>query len=638
MMSKSRVVACAALVGTMLAAGCGTAPPEPPRQGPQTRRLPPPLPTTSPFGIHVLALGVDPTGGVWAGTFGEGMFHLAADTSSWKHIVPDPANDSSISWGFVNSLAFAADESVWYGTVGNGFGRSTDGGTTWQNWTIDELGPEWQYVAHNGIRAAGDMVVIGTADGVRITEDGGATWRCIQSAASQLAGSQANDGCTERVLGLPTEYVLSVDIGPDGEIWVGHLLGVSVSEDGGQSWRHLGEAEGIPPQRVRAVAATADSMVWVATEQEILIDSLHTKEFVPATIKLPGWNGLPGRPRAIVRTPTVAEPSIVLSHGLAAGNGLGDFRIYFLAAGDDYKPAADMWSMTWTGPPLWPVGGSAFGLSRVLAGEGPSLDYADVTLGPDPEDVRHTRFARPIADAEANPFIDPTYRYGSTMGGNFQQHMGVEFNNPAGTPVHAVANGVVAFAGPAEAGANTVAVQHDTRWNGQYVFSVYYHNRTIDVRAGQRVTAGDVIARVGNTGRATNDHLHLEIHVAPSPDSAAIVNPDERFPPYTVNPELWIEPLPGTGTLAGRVLDESGQPLAGARIYGLVLPYPAETPFSFVETYGDRAHPDPAYNENFAIGDVPAGTYLLGTEVGGKRIWRRVRVRAGQVTFVEFRP
>jgi hypothetical protein len=169
------------------------------------------------------------------------------------------------------------------------------------------------------------------------------------------------------------------------------------------------------------------------------------------------------------------------------------------------------------------------------------------------------------------------------------------------------------------------------------VFSTYYHNSSIETRLGQRVVAGDVIARVGNTGRATNEHLHLEVHVAPSQDTSAVVNPAERFPPYTVNPELWIRPLPGTGTIAGRVLDANGQPVAGARVYGVVLPYPAETPYSFAETYGDRAHADPSYNENFAVSDVPAGRYLLGVDIGGERKWRRVTVETGKITFVEFR-
>ena len=46
-------------------------------------------------------------------------------------------------------------------------------------------------------------------------------------------------------------------------------------------------------------------------------------------------------------------------------------------------------------------------------------------------------FRRPIAPTD-NSYIDQTYRYGSTMGGNFQQHQGVEFNNPDGTPVYAI--------------------------------------------------------------------------------------------------------------------------------------------------------------------------------------------------------
>jgi hypothetical protein len=214
----------------------------------------------------------------------------------------------------------------------------------------------------------------------------------------------------------------------------------------------------------------------------------------------------------------------------------------------------------------------------------------------------------------------------------------VEFNNPAGTPVRAIGDGLVVFAGGAEGGANTVAILHDRRVNNQYLFSVYYHNTALDVRHGQRVKTGDVIARAGNTGRATNDHLHLEVHVAPTTDSLAIVNAQERFPKFTTNPQLWIRPMRGTGIVAGRVRDAEGKPVQGARIYGLVLPFPEETPYSFAETYRERAHSTPGYDEDFAVGDVPAGTYLLGVEIGGTRVWRRVRVEAERVTFVEFSP
>jgi len=159
----------------------------------------------------------------------------------------------------------------------------------------------------------------------------------------------------------------------------------------------------------------------------------------------------------------------------------------------------------------------------------------------DSHGTRHTWFARPIALSD-QPYIDQTYRYGSTMGGNFQEHQGVEFNNPDGTPVHAVGDGVVVFAGPAEQGANTIAIRHDRKLKGLFIFSTYYHNAQLLASVGQRIKAGDVIALVGNTGRATNDHLHLEIHAAPVDSVPLIVDPNERYPKYTVNPELWIRP------------------------------------------------------------------------------------------------
>ena len=131
---------------------------------------------------------------------------------------------------------------------------------------------------------------------------------------------------------------------------------------------------------------------------------------------------------------------------------------------------------------------------------------------------------------------------------------------------------------------------------------------------------GSVISRVGNTGRATNDHLHLELAASPTDSMGAIVDSLQRFPPYTTNPELWIEPLPGTGIVAGQVLDCDRPPgAAGADLRPREAESPAETPFSYAETYGDKAHSHPLYGEHFAVGDVPAGTYVIGTEIGESR-------------------
>ena len=632
-------------------AGCGSAPP--PRTSPQGPGLTPPdaLPDETGWGIHVLAIERSPAGATWVGTYGEGIFVWGVRAEAWRHI---PPSDSGLSWGFVNSIAFHDEETVWYGTVGNGFGLTTDGGATWRNWTLSQLGPEWQYVAADGITVRGDTAYIATADGLRITGDRGNTWRCVQAATPVSGGSaRRDDGCTERINALPSKYLLALDVAEDGAIRVGHLGGMSVSRDGGRSWTSV-QSEGVAGANVRAVL-TDGTGVWAATETRVFVDSGGTEDFREADIHVPGIAALPGAPRALLAAPEIEAPAagpgrpavqapprlppaIATSHGVVARLNQGDYRIYYVAAADRFRPAGDIWSFVWWGPPYRPLAGSAAGLNRFLAGDLPFDDLFLSEPAAQPGQPRHTWFARPVLAAEGNAHIDASYRYGSTMGGRFQQHQGVEFNNPAGTPVRAIGDGVVVFAGAAEQGANTVAIRHDRRLDEQFVFSTYYHNSSLDVTAGQRVSAGDVIARVGNTGRATNDHLHLEVHVAPDTDSARIVHPDVRFPEHTVNPQLWIEPLPGTGIVAGQVFNAAGQTVPGARIHGLVLAYPEETPFSFAETYQDRAHPDPAYGEHFAVGDVPEGDYTLGVTVDGRRLWRRVRVRPGMVTWVEFRP
>jgi len=258
-----------------------------------------------------------------------------------------------------------------------------------------------------------------------------------------------------------------------------------------------------------------------------------------------------------------------------------------------------------------------------------------------PVTPRTVWFRRPIGPTD-NSYIDQTYRYGSTMGGNFQQHQGVEFNNPDGTPVYAIGSGRVVYAGRAEQGALTVTIRHDTTVSAHgkryRIYSSYYHNSALRAKVGQRVTRGTVIARVGNTGRATNDHLHLELSASPVDSLHLIVDSLQRFPPYTTNPELWIEPLPNTGIVAGQVIDSAGNPVPQARVYGIVKRLPTETPYSFAETYGDKAHPHPLYGEHFAVSDVPEGTYVMGTEIDGKKVFRTVTVEAGKLSWVVFKP
>ncbi|MFZ4606241.1 MAG: M23 family metallopeptidase [Caulobacter sp.] len=82
-------------------------------------------------------------------------------------------------------------------------------------------------------------------------------------------------------------------------------------------------------------------------------------------------------------------------------------------------------------------------------------------------------------------------------------HFGADLAAPAGSAIMAPADGVVALASPAmhfEGGLTMID-------HGQGLISVYLHQSRLDVRAGDRVTAGQVIGAVGMTGRATGPHL-----------------------------------------------------------------------------------------------------------------------------------
>ena len=592
----------------------------------------PPLPDTTGFGVHVLALARAPDGAVWVGTYGQGIFVLHPGSAGWEQL--KHAGDSaahSISWDFVHAFGFGSSGEIWYGTVGNGWGLSTDGGKTWTNWELGRLGPEWQYVAPNGIVLRGDTVYVATADGVKLSWDRGASWAEITDSAGATTA--------QHVWGrIRSQYVLALAAGPDGSLWVGHLRGLARSTDGGRTWtefpapaRCAGAACG---GRVRALAPDSGGVVWVGTE-----DGLYRLD--------PGggfWLDKAGRPACavapVVKGCRVATPPIQALYRPAPG------QVYAATAEGVYGEDGDPLNACDPEPaatailalaPGWYAAGRPTGVSSCRLDQGLTLVGVSYQLRPDTvlEGMRHTWFRRPIAPDD-QPYIDQTYRYGSTMGGNFQQHQGVEFNNADGTPVHAIGDGVVVFAGPAEQGANTVAIRHDRRLRGLYLYSVYYHNTALLASVGRRVRAGDVIATVGNTGRATNDHLHLEIHATPRDSVSLVVDPNERYPKYTVNPELWIEPLPGTGIVAGQVWDGRGRPVSQARVYGLIKAEPQETPFSFAEAYGEHNHPDPVYREHFAVSDVAPGEYTLSVLVDGRRVTKRIRVAAGQVAWVVF--
>lgn len=85
-------------------------------------------------------------------------------------------------------------------------------------------------------------------------------------------------------------------------------------------------------------------------------------------------------------------------------------------------------------------------------------------------------------------------------------HSGIDISTDSGTPVKATADGIVTFAGWNGGSGNLVAIEHG------HGFSTFYaHNRSINVRVGQKVKRGDVISYAGSTGNSTGPHVHYEI-------------------------------------------------------------------------------------------------------------------------------
>jgi len=87
-------------------------------------------------------------------------------------------------------------------------------------------------------------------------------------------------------------------------------------------------------------------------------------------------------------------------------------------------------------------------------------------------------------------------------------HSGLDLCGGAGLPIYAPAPGVVVFADQLEVRGYATIIDH-----GWGVYSGFWHQSEILVQAGQKVEAGDIIGKVGGTGRVTGPHLHWEIWV-----------------------------------------------------------------------------------------------------------------------------
>jgi murein DD-endopeptidase MepM/ murein hydrolase activator NlpD len=116
--------------------------------------------------------------------------------------------------------------------------------------------------------------------------------------------------------------------------------------------------------------------------------------------------------------------------------------------------------------------------------------------------------AAPEAVPEFEPFLWPVQ---GTINSGFGPrgmsfHDGIDIAAPEGTPIKAIEDGEVIYSHQLRGYGNMVILRHA----GGFV-SVYAHNESNLVREGQNVAKGEVVARVGSTGRVSGPHLHFEI-------------------------------------------------------------------------------------------------------------------------------
>jgi len=272
----------------------------------------------------------------------------------------------------------------------------------------------------------------------------------------------------------------------------------------------------------------------------------------------------------------------------------------------------------------------------------PPADYADADApasalaAPDIdaiEPVEHNILHRPIelSDDLAH-WVDRNYPYGSTQNGARAVHLGVEFVNPRHTPVYAAKSGVVVFAGADDEiligpqlnyyGLVVIVAHQFESLAGRQLFTLYGHLEDLSVAAGQSVEDLTRLGTIGSSGVALGPHLHFEARVEDPYDFR-----------MTRNPELWLQHYLDSGMIVGRVRNQAGEPVRGKRVS-----VRSDTVNRDVYSYqSEVVNPDPVWDEDFTVGDLPADHYqvIVLNKSGKIGFTETVAVEANRTTFVD---
>ncbi|WLF51510.1 peptidoglycan DD-metalloendopeptidase family protein [Rhodococcus opacus] len=170
--------------------------------------------------------------------------------------------------------------------------------------------------------------------------------------------------------------------------------------------------------------------------------------------------------------------------------------------------------------------------------------------------------------APSGSLVKPTKSGTTTLTSGFgprwgTEHRGIDFAGDVGTPIYAFTDGRVIAAGPASGFGNWIIVDHQI--DGKVYSTVYGHmfDDGVLVKAGDRVSAGQEIGRIGNAGDTTGAHLHFEVWdggrlpdgvgtaVDPAPWVDQAIEPGQAPAPETGEGDGGAPTSPGTSTAPG---------------------------------------------------------------------------------------
>lgn len=222
--------------------------------------------------------------------------------------------------------------------------------------------------------------------------------------------------------------------------------------------------------------------------------------------------------------------------------------------------------------------------------------------------------------------LSRSYGYGSTDEGKRDPHHGVDFNAANGAPVLAAADGTVVFAGIEKERihslredfyGNFVVIRH-----ANDLYTLYAHFSQILVETGQEVKAGEIIGAVGDTGAANGPHLHFEVRRGE--------NGEDYF--STENPELWLIPHEGTGTLSITLQTNSEK----NRVIPLVVSHYVDASANPIFIYYILSYANSfEYNtEDAVLSNAPSGRYRITFNDNDGLHERWVDIEAGKLTDV----